>query len=193
MDTIDLRRFRICPFVFNHFVVVIQTTNLFLEPIFLQCKHFKRIQTHFHTLIFIMQHIPEKKRKIDTTPLLGGSTESLETIPTEEHFMFLQIIDEYPSNYLVKIDPVQDKIIYEDLLEFEKSKVTIQMDNYQPETLYMLYEGNVCHPERFTAWKQFFMNICLGKTPDKTEYIQLDRDNLHKIQKARWFVCHRMH
>ena len=24
MDTIDLRRFRICPFVFNHFVVVIQ-------------------------------------------------------------------------------------------------------------------------------------------------------------------------
>ena len=146
-----------------------------------------------HTLNINMQpqrgeHIAEKKRKINTV-----STELMETIPTEEHFMFLQIIDEYPSNYLVKIDPVQDKIIYEDLLEFEKSKVTIQMDNYQPETLYMLYEGNVCHPERFTAWKQFFMNICLCKTPDKSEYIQLDRDNLHKIQKARWFVCYRMH
>jgi len=132
--------------------------------------------TQFHTLVFNMQHEKTTDSCISTQMPL-------------ENFMFLQIIDEYPSNYLVKIDPIQDKIIYEDLLEFERSKITIQMNNYQPESLYMLYEGNVCRPERYTAWSNFFRNICFNKIPEKSEYILLDRENLHKIQKARWCVC----
>lgn len=142
-----------------------------------------------------MQHGPtaDKKRKIDPADP-GISTETVQPIPTfdlpQENLMFLQIIDEYPSNYLVKIDPIEDTIIYEDLLEFEKSKITIQMNNYDPESLYTLYEGNVCRPERYNAWSNFLRNVSFRKIPEKSEYILLDHENLHKIQKARWFVTH---
>jgi len=105
-----------------------------------------------------------------------------------DNILFLQIIDEYPYNYLVEIDPVEDNIIYEDLLEFERSKITIQMNNYDPESLYYLYEGKVCRPERFSAWRNFYMTISQCKTPEKSEYIELTRENVHKIQKARWFM-----
>jgi len=137
-------------------------------------------QTHFHTLVFNMQH----ENTLDSC---------ISTKLPEETLMFIQLIDEYPYNYLVKIDPVEDKIIYEDLLEFETSKITIQMNNHQPESLYMLYKDEVCRPERFAAWKKFLSNISLCKTPEKSEYILLDRENLHKIQKARWFVCVCLH
>ena len=129
-----------------------------------------------------MQHepIPDKKRKIDT------ADSCISTELPQENFMFLQIIDEYPYNYLVKIDPVQDKTIYEDLLEFEKSKITIQMNNYEPKSPYTLYEGNICRPERHTAWLEFFHNISLRKI-EKSEHIMLNRENSHKSQIARWF------
>ena len=140
-----------------------------------------------------MQHesIHDRKRKIDTTDS-HVSTEYPETIPTfvlpEEKIMFLQIIDDYPYNHLVTIDPVQDKIIYEDLLEFERSKVTIQMNNYEPESLYTLYEGNIARPERHVAWLEFIRQISVGKNPEKSKHIILNREYFHKIQKARWFM-----
>ena len=140
-----------------------------------------------------MQHesIHDRKRKIDTTDS-HVSTEYPETIPTfvlpEEKILFLQIIDDYPYNHLVTIDPVQDKIIYEDLLEFERSRVTIQMNNYEPESLYTLYEGNIARPERHVAWLEFIRHISVGKNPDKSEYFLLNREDCHKIQNARWFV-----
>jgi len=82
-----------------------------------------------------MQHesVPDKKRKIDTINTCISS-EMLEN--ALGYFMFLQIIGEYPFNYMVKIDPVQDKIIYEDLLRFEKSMTPIEMNNHELESLY---------------------------------------------------------
>jgi len=104
----------------------------------------------------------------------------------QENCMFLQIIHEYPYSYLVKIDPVQDKSTYEDLLEFEKSKLTIQMNNYEPESFYILYTVNVCCPERHG----FLHNISLRKPHEKSQHIILDRENLHKNQKSIWLVSY---
>ena len=134
-----------------------------------------------------MQHetIPDKKRKIDTIdPCI--STETMET--ALGFFMFLQIIGEYPFNYIVKIDPVQDQIVYEDLLQFEKSMVAIEMNNHEPESLYALYEDNVARPERRVAWLEFFHAIATRKNPEKSPHFILNRETSHEIQKARWFV-----
>ena len=79
--------------------------------------------------------------------------------------MLLQIIYEYPYNCLVTIDPVQDKIIYEDLLEFERSKVTIQMNNYEQESFDTLYDGNITRPERHVVWLEFIRHISVRKNP----------------------------
>ena len=136
-----------------HIALLSRLRNRFIDVLLI---HFSEYANYLlsHTLNFNMQprrgeHIPEKKRKINTV-----NTEPLETIPTsalpEEHFMFLQIIDVFPRYYLVKIDPVEDKIIYEDLLEFERSKITINICQFEPESLYILYEGNVYHPKQFT-------------------------------------------
>jgi len=103
----------------------------------------------------------------------------------------LQIIDEYPRYDFVKIDPVEDKMIYEDLLEFEKSKITIQMNNYQPETLYCLYIGKVCRPERYTAWLDFFRKNFTDENYDKYELFIQNRESSPKVTKARWFVCYK--
>jgi len=143
-----------------------------------------------------MQHDPtlDKKRKIETADSCISS-ETLETIPTsvfpQENLMFLQIIDVYPRYYFVNIDPVENRIIYEDLLEFERSKITIQMNNYQPQTLYCLYEGKVCHPERYTAWLDFFRKNFTGENLDKYELFTLNRESSPKVTKARWFVCYK--
>jgi len=116
------------------------------------------------------------------------SDSSISTQLPQDNILFLQIINGHLYNFLVEIDPVEDNIIYEDLLEFERSKITIEMNNYDPESLYYLYEGKVCRPERFTAWRNFYTTIFLCKTPEKSEYIELARENVHKIQKARWFM-----
>ena len=116
------------------------------------------------------------------------SDSSISTQLPQDNILFLQIINGHLYNFLVEIDPVEDNIIYEDLLEFERSKITIQMNNYDPESLYYLYEGKVCRPERFTAWRNFYTTISQCKTPEKSEYIELTRENVHKIQKARWFM-----
>ena len=148
---------------------------------------FKPLLAHSHTLACNMQHepIPDKKRKIDTTnPCI--STEVSETALGD--FMFLQIIGEYPFNYMVKIDPAQDKIIYEDLLRFENSMITIEMNNHEPESLYALYEDNVARPERRVAWLEFFHTIATRKNPEKSPHFILNRETSHEIQKARWFV-----
>ena len=73
--------------------------------------------------------------------------------------MFLQVIDEYPFDYMVKIDPVQDQIIYEDLLQFEKCMIAIEMNHHEPESLYAMYEGNVVRLERHVAWLEFCHKI----------------------------------
>jgi len=160
------------------------TENLKSFIIYLQYQRVTIIPAHSHTLIFTMQYEPitDKKRKFD------NADSYISTELPQENFMFLQIIHEYPYNCLVKIDPMQDKSIYEDLLEFEKSKITIQMNNYELESLYTLYPGNVCHPETHTTWLEFFHNNSLRKTSEKSQHIILDRENLHKIQKAHWFV-----
>jgi hypothetical protein len=134
-----------------------------------------------------MEHepIPDKKRKIDTMDACIN-TETVET--ALGFFMFLQIIGEYPFNYMVKIDPVQDQIIYEDLMQFEKSMVAIEMNNHEPESLYALYEGNVVCPERHVVWLEFFRKISARENPEKSEYFMLNHKTSHEIQKARWFV-----
>jgi len=134
-----------------------------------------------------MEHepIPDKKRKIDTIdPCV--STEMVEN--ALGCLMFLQIIGEYPFNYMVKIDPVQDQIIYEDLMQFEKSMVAIEMNNHEPESLYALYEGNAVCPERHVAWVEFFHKISARENPETSQYFILNRKTSHEILKARWFV-----
>jgi hypothetical protein len=134
-----------------------------------------------------MQHeaILDKKRKLDTIQPCTN-TEMPET--ALGFFMFLQVIDEYPFCYMVKIDPMQDQIIYEDLLQFEKSMIAIKMNNHDPESLYALYEGNVVRPERHIAWLEFCHKISTRKNPETSQYIILNRETSHEIQKARWFV-----
>ena len=77
-----------------------------------------------------MQHetTSDKKRKINVV-----DTCITATVPVV-FWMFLQIIGEYAYNYLVKIDPLEDSLIYGDLLEFETSKVTIQMNTLRSYT-----------------------------------------------------------
>ena len=135
--------------------------------------------------VFDMQHErnADNKRKNDTVDA------NIITGVSEGDFMFIQVIDEYPFNYVVQIDALQDTIIYEDLLEFEKSNVTIQMNNYDPESLYVLYEGNAVHPDRYAAWSRFIHDTVTRKNLEKSKHITLNRDSLHEIQKARWFVC----
>ena len=123
---------------------------------------------------------PDKKRRMDTVDFTADTV--------VQDLMFLQIIDEYPYNYLVKIDPELDRVVYEDLLQFEKSKLTIQMNNYEPESLYALYEANAARPDRYVAWMQFFRNISSLKNPEKSKHIVLNRENLREIHRARWFV-----
>lgn len=132
------------------------------------------------------QQAASKKHTIKTADP-SSTTETLETVPTEEHFMFLQIIDVFPRYYLVKIDPVEDKIIYEDLLEFERNKITINILQFEAESLYMLYEGNVSYPERFAVW----VNFCHERftNPDTSNQFELNHACVSQIQKARWFVC----
>ena len=149
---------------------------------------FKPLLLHSHTPVFNMQHepIPDKKRKIDTINHCINNTEVPETALAD--FMFLQIIGEYPFNYMVKIDADQDKIIYEDLLRFENSMITVEMNNHEPESLYALYEDNVARPERRVAWLEFFHTIATRKNPEKSPHFILNRTTSHEIQKARWFV-----
>jgi len=70
----------------------------------------------------------DKKRKINVVDACITAT-----VPVVL-WMFLQIIGEYPYNYLVEIDPLEDSLIYGDLLEFETSKVTIQMNTLRSYT-----------------------------------------------------------
>jgi len=142
------------------------------------------IASHFHTFVFIMQHnpTPDKKRK---TELADSSTGP--RVPGK-HLMLVQIVHERLYTYLAEIDPELDRMIYEDLLEFEKSKIDIHMNNYEPESLYTLYEGNVARPDRHIAWVKFFHDISCRKNPDKSKYFTLNRESLCEVQKARWFV-----
>jgi hypothetical protein len=132
--------------------------------------------------------LKDKKRKIDAVDS-HVNTEILEQIesPLQSH-VFVQIMDDYNYNFLVAIDPLEDVIIHEDLLEFEKSKISIQMNNCDPESLYELYEDKIARPERRVAWMKFFHDISLRKNPDKSEIVMLNREDCYKIQKARWFV-----
>ena len=131
-----------------------------------------------------MEHepTPDKKRKFDT-----ADSHTSTGVPHED-LMFLSIIEDRLYNYSVTIDPVLDKMIYDDLVYFEKSKINIQMNNYEPESLYELYEGSVACPDKYVAWMEFFRNISTRKNPEKFKQITLNRESLPEIQKARWFV-----
>jgi len=134
------------------------------------------------------EYLKDQKRKIDAVDS-HIDTEILEPMQSSlQSHVFVQIMNEYNYNFLVAIDPLEDGIIHKDLLEFEKSKVPIQMNNYEPDSLYELYEDKIARPERRVAWLEFFHAIILRKDPEKSEIIMLNREDCHKIQKARWFV-----
>ena len=149
-----------------------------------QYEHIERNTTQPRTLVLNMQHegTCDKKRKINVVDACITAT-----VPVVL-WMFLQIIGEYPYNYLVEIDPLEDSLIYGDLLEFETSKVTIQMNNHEPESLYTLYDDNVARPDKHAAWMEFFRNTATRKNAKKSEHIVLNRESVADIQKARWFV-----
>jgi len=129
-----------------------------------------------------------KKHKIDVVDS-RMKTEFVEDMQSSRQaHMFVQIMNEYNYNYLVVIDPVKDAIMHKDLLEFEKSKIQIQMNNYDPQSLYDLYEDKIARPDRHVAWLKFFKDISLQPNPQKSENIVLNREDCYKIQKARWFV-----
>jgi len=129
------------------------------------------------------EHSHGKKRDCDA----AGSR--IDSVPLQTSLkMFVQVGDDSLYSYLVDVDPELDKTIYEDLCAFEKSGVVIQMNNYEPGSLYELYGGDVARPERHAAWVDFFHAIVICKNPDKSQYIILNRESLHKIQEARWFV-----
>jgi len=69
-----------------------------------------------------------------------------------------------------------------------KSIISIEMNNYEPGSLYMHYEGNVPRPERYDAWLKFFHTIYTRGNPEKSKHIILNHESLHEMQKARWFV-----
>jgi len=129
------------------------------------------------------ERAPDKKRKIN-----AEDTGITTTVP-EVFLMFLQIIGEYPYNYLVVVDPLRHKLIYEDLLEFEESKITIEMNNHEPESLYTLYEDKVARPDKHVAWMEFFNDTSARKNVENSKHILLNRESLPDIAKARWFVC----
>jgi len=133
--------------------------------------------------------IPVKKRKIDAqdTP---RDEENLKPLSTNENTLFIQIImDAYPANNLVKIDPLENEIIYKDLIKFESSGIKIEMCLQDLESLYKLDGGKVWSPARIEAWNKFVSNIVnskIGKT------IELNQRNMQEIQKARWFMTVRI-
>jgi hypothetical protein len=132
-----------------------------------------------------MQHerAPDKKRKIT-----ADDTSISLTVP-QDSVMFLQIIGEYPYNYLVVVDPLRHALIYEDLLDFEKSNITIEMNNHEPESLYALYQDNVACPDKHVAWMKFFHDTSTRTNVDNSKHILLNRESMPEIAKARWFVC----
>ena len=104
-------------------------------------------------------------KSILQTPTSAPEVLNLYQLLSKGKIMLLQIIYEYPYNCLVTIDPVQNKISYEDLLEFQRSKVTIQIKNYEPESLDTLYDGNIARSERHVVWLEFIRHISVRKNP----------------------------
>jgi len=131
----------------------------------------------------------EHERAADKKRQLDAEDTSIGVTVQNDLLMFLQIIDEYPYNYLVVVDPLRQALIYEDLLEFERCNVTIEMNHHEPESLYALYQDKVARPDKHVAWMEFFRDTSTRKNVDNSKYILLNRESLADIAKARWFVC----
>jgi len=126
-----------------------------------------------------------KKRKTAThtkpataAPVTSFSVASktLEKSSYPMDLMFIQTAcDNFANCYLVPIDPLQHKLVYENVMKFDKSNNRIE--------IYLPFLGSPVGDTTVQAWTEFCHSEYV-----KSHEIESKASNLAKIAQARWWV-----
>jgi hypothetical protein len=126
-----------------------------------------------------------KKRKTTTqtqaataTPATSFSVASKTSEKTSYpmDLMFIQTAcDDFANGYLVPIDPLQHKLVYENVMQFDKSDNRIE--------IYLPFLGSPVGDTTVQAWTEFCHSEYV-----KSHEIESKASNLAKIAQARWWV-----
>lgn len=102
------------------------------------------------------------------------ATKNVHTVDQKNMIFMQTAIDGFARSYLVPVDPEEHKLIYENLLEFEKNNTSIE--------IYLPFHGSPKGDATTQAWTEF----CHGEFV-KSHYIESKACNLPLIAKARFW------